>query len=506
MIDWILFTSISLLIIFYYIANAVAPFGTDTLAYHLVVPRDVIWNHGYIHNYFAYQAGMNLGWQMIGVYAYLLGGARAVTCLVPWSLLILLFLIGGLCNYSKQSSRVAMLTTLFVVVIIISRNDRSGNDLPLVTAEVATLILLSRRIFLSGNSKIFILGILAGFCCSIKINGYFLLPFCLLFYLYKSKLKNFYSIILHYGLPSLIIGFLWPAVTFYYTGSPLPQLMLALRTQGPPLPQIADNLLYDANFWSKTSAAETFNSQMLYIFVFIIVGLVALLVFNSLKKIRLLYHFLLFASIQTTFLCGYSVIYIFRPRYILLFYLTISLISAILLSYLADHGNKLIRYAVIVFFIMFTTTGICHSGAFRDLSYYLNDFLLPNEIRTSHVGTFTFINKNLPQNAVLAGPAIETFYSGRKYLQIQGISQEQIDLNQPPDTILKELMLRGVNYIHFTDAFDLPPWMYAKANAWLYNFNKIEQSPSLQLVFEEQDVFDDHVARETYSRVYMILY
>jgi hypothetical protein len=491
------------------LCSIVAPYCTDSLAYHLIIPRNILADHTFFYNYFSYQAGLSYGWHFWGIFANIVGGARGFNCLGAWAALGLLCLIFSVVShqYSVRHGAVAVLLSSLFLVLGISENDRTGIDVPLILLEGAALAVAAGTVHCNNKSRCFLVGLICGFAMATKLTaaGGVLVIVAVLFY-YLERANRLKGIMITTAV-IFVMGAFWPLLTYFYSGSPLPQLLLTMRTQGPPLPQLLETITHDTMMYKEFFHANLAKSTELKVVALSLLSGLLLLLITENKNVfknKLVVVLGIFAVGHWLFMGAASSLSLFHPRYNLASILVLGIVSAIgwteFLSRYKIVGRIVAVIILMVFVKLWTPVplayGVC--GHFRD-------FLEPIGPRTSHVGSFTWISKNLPANAIIAGPAIETYYAQRKYIQMQGISQEKIDLSQAPDAILAELKNIGVTYIHITNEYDLPPWSVDMAKKWLYNFDRISALAGVELVYKDPAPYYDRMSDQTVvEKVYRI--
>ena len=471
------------------LCSLVAPYCTDSLAYHLIVPRNILTDHTFHYNYFSYQAGLPYGWHFWGIYAYIVGGARGFNCLSAWAALGLLCLIFSVVShqYSVRHGAVAVLLSSLFLVLVISENDRTGIDVPLILLEGTALAIAAGTVHCNNKSRCFLVGLICGFAMATKLTavGGVLVIVAVLFY-NLERANRFKGIMITIAV-IFVMGAFWPVLTYFYSGSPLPQLLLTMRTQGPPLPQLLETITHDTMIYKQyffTNLAKSAELKVVALWLFS--GLLLLLIAENKNvfKNKLVVVLGIFAFGCWFLMGAVSSLSLFHPRYNLASILVLGIVSAIgwteFLSRYKIVGRVAAVIIVMVFVKLWTPVPLAY-GVYGHLS----DFLEPIGPRTSHVGSFTWISKNLPENAIIAGPAIETYYAQRKYIQMQGIAQEQIDLSQSPEALLAVLKKLGVTYIHITNEYDLPPWSVDMAAKWLQNFAQIPALAGVKLVYKD---------------------
>ncbi|HTV28822.1 MAG TPA: hypothetical protein VMF32_13635, partial [Xanthobacteraceae bacterium] len=65
------------------------------------------------------------------------------------------------------------------------------------------------------------------------------------------------------------------------------------------------------------------------------------------------------------------------------------------------------------------------------------------------------------------------------YIELLPLSQQEIDLSAPPETILAELRKRGVTHLHIVASSGFNVWMTAIIDRWLVNVRKIPELPGV---------------------------
>jgi hypothetical protein len=483
------------------LCSIVAPYCTDSLAYHLIIPRNILADHTFFYNYFSYQAGLSYGWHFWGIFANIVGGARGFNCLGAWAALGLLCLIFSVVShqYSVRHGAVAVLLSSLFLLLGISENDRTGIDVPLILLEGTALAVAAGTVHCNNKSRCFLVGLICGFAMATKLTaaGGVLVIVAVLFY-YLERANRLKGIMITAAV-IFVMGAFWPLLTYLYSGSPLPQLLLTMRTQGSPLPQLLETITHDTMIYKQyfyTNLAKSAELKVVALWLFS--GFLLLLiaenknVFNN----KLVVVLGIFAVGHWLFMGAVSSLSLFHPRYNLSSLIAIGIISAIgwaeFLKKKKIAGNIIAVIVVMIFFKLWSPVPLVY-GTYN----HLRDFFEPVGPRTSHVSSFKWISKNLPNNAIIAGPAIETYYAQRKYLQMQGISQEKIDLSQSPVALLAELKNIGVTHIHITNEYDLPQWSVVMAKKWLSNFDQISALAGIELVYKDPAPYYDHMSDQT---------
>ncbi len=489
-----------------FLCALVSPYCTDSLSYHLVIPRDILWNHGFVFNPFAYQSGMALGWHLFGVFAYVLGGPPGFNALTAWAFCGLLVGIYGVVKnrYAALHGMAAACLCAFLLHCVINENDRTGIDVPVAMLEWSGLFAATSLISGGGLPRAVIVGLMAGSTVAGKLTA---LPGALLIlavYLRGQRAGEKTRPLALAASLSLGLGVFWPLITFLHTGSPLPQMALSMRTQGPPLPQLGETLEHDIASYHEHHM-DGFLSLENALFAVLIAGGLLLLLRNPRDDGRLSLLLGSFALARWLMLGALSSIAWFHLRYNLVSVLCLGAAASVgWAEVLSRKGGFWKKGVALLIFIMLLYAS-APSLLFRNTHSHLRDLLSPPGARTSHVACFNWISSSLPKEAVIAGPAIETFHAQRRYIQMQGISQERIDLKMSPEEILANLTRLGVTHVHISNEYDLPPWSARKAGEWLKSFDGIASLPGVEPVYkDEQERWDPMSEQMVRDRVYRI--
>ena len=482
-----------------FLCSLIAPYGTDTLAYHLVIPQDILREHGFHFSFFSYQSGMSQGWHMYGLFAFILGGARGFTSLTAWAFGgVLLFISGAIRKrHSTMHAMIAAALGAFLIHLLIGENDRTGIDVPLALIEGVALFCSVG--FVSGKtlSRSILVGLCAGFAVASKLTAGAGVALILAILIWKVSPRERIKSLITAGTIALPFALFWPFIAFLNTGSPLPQLLMAMRVQGVPLPQLSETLVHDMIMYRNYHWEQALLSPDTKTAAMLILGGILFLILGGKfreKNIPLLLG--IYALLRWIILGATSTLALFHLRY--------NLVSLLCLGTLASLGwagvfyrkvfnPKKVVALLILLVALFTWSPMVF---YRNSLSHVRDFLSPPGARTSHITCFNWASTNLPGDAVIAGPAIETFYANRKYLQIQGISQEKVDLRKSPKEILSELKRLGVTHLHFSNEYDLPPWSVEMAGKWLISFNKIKFLPDVKLIYQDKNPYWDPLSHQ----------
>lgn len=483
------------------------PYCSDTLAYHLTIPQDILREHGIHYHYFFYQAGLSWGWQVFSLLAYAVGGARACTTLVAWSVLALALLFYGVVrqDFSRLTGLLFIAIAGFLWYWLVGENDRTGNDVPLLFFQCSALAVVMGRSVMDTRSRAILLGAFLGMALAIKITsmpGFFILT---AIFFQRLPAAERPMALVRSGLLLLPQALLWPLYDFWKSGSPLPQMLLALRMHGPALPQLQDTISYDGlvTNWQQWN----FCCPVIMIPVAMVgLGSIPVILFLREKRgVEWTVFLLAYAVLHWLILLVASPLCVFYARYNLISFVCIGLVGAIGWSALFESTGKALKKWGPLVFICFLLTLCAVANLKSNIKIHLKDFLCAPGARTSHVDCFNFVSTQLPQGAVLAGPALETYYTHRPYLQMQGISQEQIDLRQPPEALLAALKRRGVTYLHFSSEYDLQPMNVELAESWMTNYNRIANLPDVEPIYVDHcaryDYMSAHIVRDSLYRI-----
>ena len=501
-----------------FLACLVSPYMSDALSYHLVIPRNILIDSSYIYNPFAYQAGMVSSWHIFGLYAFALGGDRGYTCLEAWAfvgIIQFIFMIIRV-RYSRDMGLFVVCIATLILSSIVHINARSGTDIPMTLVEGLVLLIVSSWTRGKLLNRSIFLGVLIGFFVSIKLIA--IVPSFLagVFLLATLKRQDWFKYSMVIILSASIFGGISPAVNFLNTGSPFPPQSLIMSPPSFPLPQFGDTVTHDNKnyveyfaskqvfdqFWGSILGDEDLikNAKIFYI---ILLGFFPLVLwiknFRRDNFVRLLF---IYASLSF-FLLGFSPILRFIFRYHLSFFLIMGIIAGLGLWHMLwvmDFKKR--RSAILAIVALFLTMWFIPSLK-EGTRFYIQDFNRPVGARTAHIETFDWISENLPLKSVIAGTGIMTYHSNRKYLEMQAISQQEIDLSLPPRELLSRVKTHGATHIHLTTALDTPVWNDDLANKWLRNFRAISELPDVKLIYSNESVSNRFYGRSS-EEVYEI--
>ena len=496
----------------YVLLNCITnPTGPDLGIYHLVIPRDVLRDHGLWYNAFSHAAGLQFGWHHYGIPAYLVGGERGYLCLSFFAYLGLLWVTCAIVrDVLGDASHPWAAAACFVVSFVLcgmSGASISNNDVPLLFIEVVAVLLAVHPTLVGDRARPWPLGLVMGFLLSVKVTA---LPSAVLLgllFLWRTRPPRIHAVLRLLAVVLPLAG-VWPAVAFFATGSPLPFFMLALRTQGPPPPSVTESfaqMLRYFGVWYAENFRRFFTGPMSG-YGILLAGVAIGLVRREFRTSKLVLGLLAFG------LARYGLfnlasgkldpVVLFHDRYHMLSYLCLALAgfagwvlafgpvlrrarpalapSLLLLGAAAIEIHQL-RHGYRLYFPTppdYRSTAVKIPSLLDQLVTLKDDFR--REPGTQYGPTLYWMAKNLPSDAVVAGTAISPYGAGRRYLQILPVSQDQIDLTLPPETILARLRALGVTHLHLTLYTGLPQWCVPEMWKWLQTTGQIPGLPGVR--------------------------
>lgn len=485
--------------------------GPDLGIYHLAVLRDTLHQHGFKYNHFFFGAGLQYGWHMLGLPAYLLGGERGYTCLSFWAFVGVLKLVYGVISrHSNQdNSTGSELATLSVALVIcgIAGNTISGNDLAWVFIEFVLLQLVFSIDRKSSLSYAVVFGLLSGFMLAIKLTTLAGAAIIAVIYCWRTRFR--FDLLCAGGGIAFLMGSIWPTITFYHSGSFLPQFMMQARWRGAPPAHMLDTvpqMTYWYGVWYQINVGRCFSGPMSGLSV-LLTGLAAAIIGLATAQRDVLLRFLVPYAVGRwallSVLSGGRLDAIYHDRY--------HMISVAFLAAAGSHAWMMILQKYMSFkYVSPTSLATIAATMFVTInwlagyeSYYPDpsrkppirisivpkvsevatiaaDMMAPQSRSTGPM--FHWINNALPANAVVAGTAINPYFAGRKYLQLLPVSQGEIDLSLEPNAILGELQKAGATHLHLQRASGLPPFMIEICWKWLNSVGRIPRLPGVQLL------------------------
>jgi 4-amino-4-deoxy-L-arabinose transferase-like glycosyltransferase len=225
-INIILFITIILNILYYFLNNALLPpTAWDEIAYHLAVPELYLKNHRIYYIPFIFQSNWPLLTQMLFMQGLLLGSdifSHLITFFMGiWSIYGIVLLEKNIFHENKIWA-----ASLFASIPIIYHLVGSGLiDIALVFWSVSTFLAFFK--YLDDNRKVwlFLTGIFSGFTASVKITG-IIIPISIVLILLilesknKKKVSIFFNNILAISIPTIIIASPWYIRSYLYTNNP----------------------------------------------------------------------------------------------------------------------------------------------------------------------------------------------------------------------------------------------------------------------------------------------
>ncbi len=478
-----LFAVLTPFLIYAFLMTGVNPIGGDLANYHLVIPRGVLWDNAFVFNQFSHEAGFSYGWHMFGVGTFLFGAERGYVLLSFWTFLLTCWLVFEVFGerYGDRLGLVAAFVTGFVICGL-SRESIANDDGPLLLVEaVALFMLFSTR---------YAWGWLIGFALSIKFTAVGTpVALAVIRFARERSIKT----IAVAALCALPIGAVWPLVNIFNTGSPLPQVMR------PVLPQFAETMAFltqGYGAWMRLSWFGQFSHGMIGLGLLLLVIPFGLLS-RKFREDRLVHVLAAFAIVRFA-----SVIAISRrsdvfwhDRYHLISFLALALIGLLAVRALFPKLSPAIVVcacgaATLVQFVSPVVQGIPTGANNKGVEYIRLPSMVsrmfdqlqtfqetPGASRFSVA--FDWIAKELPSDAVIATTVVDPFYLRHHYIELLPLSQQQIDLSAPSETILAELRERGVTHLHLVGQSGFNVWMMEIISRWLINVRKIPDLPGV---------------------------
>lgn len=465
-----------------------APVDTDTLAYHLTVLQDVLRDHATHFNYFAYQGGFSLGWHFYSLFAFVVGGARGVAVLVAWFVVgvyYVVFVIVG----RRMSPRVgvgAACVSAVLIALVQGLNNHTSNDVPLAFIELCGLLVALGQ---AGSAPVVVraalTGLLFGYAVGIKINSIGAAAFGFAALAWSIPSRRRVTVVLVAALCAAPLAGVWPLRALLAVGVPFPHpgvLGGATHMKPQQLEVSSLQMALDVEMFRQWAVATlTSLSPALAI---IAVGLALLVAY---RRVALFQDILAFGGFRWLIVTAATFgSYALHPWYNLTSTLSLGMVAAAGWAYGLRAPTWDYRKALAYVGIVLVLTSFSWKALRAETKALFFDALfLPSEARGSHADVFRWVSEHLPSDARLAGEAIETFYSHRRYLQIQPAAQGQIDLSGSPAAILAELRTRGVTHLHMSRHLDIPAdneWLVRK---WLASFEAIPHVFDLQPVYEK---------------------
>jgi len=492
----------------------VNPLGGDLANYHLVVPRGVLWTHGFEYNEFTHEAGIPYGWNFFGIPAFLLGGDRGYVFLSFWMFFLLLVLaFQSLRIWSGGLFGAVGVTAVGFMVCGLAREYLANNDIPSVFVEAIILILSIVRIPMPLISQALLFGVTAGLGVMIKLT---LLPgiliLFLVFWLRICKTNLFPAVIA--GSIFMVLGGFWPLVTFMHTGSPLPLVSLSMRFQGVPLPQLMDSMaILNQNFgtWYSMNYSRFFTAGMEG-YALLLMGLPLALLFRQVCRAdRIIWVLVGFglARWSLMFAMTQRMDIFWHDRYHLISYLALGIAGVrgwqLLVFPLIEKRANLfypVLFGVVLLLIFWQFNGrflmrspdpaipvgftsYLAPSMFQRMLANLDTFTLPPGAGRWG-GFYDWMAKYLPQDSLVATTVIDPYHIQRTTIQILPVSQEKIDLAQSPEVILKNFKKLGVTHLHLTQFSGLNGWMNPTIDKWLRSVRLIPRLPGVKLLMQTQ--------------------
>jgi len=89
----------------------------------------------------------------------------------------------------------------------------------------------------------------------------------------------------------------------------------------------------------------------------------------------------------------------------------------------------------------------------------------------------------LPRDAVVATTVIDPYLLDRRFLQMLPVSENLIDLSEPPEQLLVDLRHHGATHLYLTEFSGLNPWMTTVIDRSLRSLRAIPQLPGVHRLF-----------------------
>lgn len=490
--------------------------GADLTIYHLVVPRDVLRNGGYIHNDFFFASGIPFGWHHFGLAGYLLAGTKGYLALALCAFLATLtvtFLSVTRFFPGSRESGVADCAVIIVCLVTVGmlQGSVSGTDVPALFFNSILIMYLFGRMDEDVTKRAFALGMVSGFSIAIKLTTAPISLIVLGLLLLGSKRRRSHTI-LAFGGGVILCASIWPAVKLWATGSPLPVFMPSLYFWGHPSEQLLRALntiwsMYDD--WYEINFARFFTHNMAALPFFIVFAIFGLMIPDAPTR-RKIQAIMAVAVANTLGIVLFSRRWdiVFHDRYHLFSYCLVAVAGLLALHWCIRAGQErlgtgsqtsgLIPYVVVALVL----TNLFGLNILRDrrsdgsitvtelapISWQFKRGLVnfKKELNDYHDPVSRFVAEKTPRDSVVATTTVSVYMLDRRFLQLLPIAQNVIDLSKPPDRILAELRARGVNYLHLPAFTSLNPWANEAMEPYIVNLRLIAKLPSVKKVAEAQ--------------------
>jgi hypothetical protein len=504
------------------------PLGGDLGNYHLIVPRDVLWNHSFVFNRFSHDAGIPYGWHLYGLPAFLIGGDRGYVALslVAFALLLrFVWIVGRMWRDDVFGAAAAAITAFTLCGL--ARSNVANNDVPTILVEATALLLAVYRLPIPPASQAGLFGLLCGFGLAMKLQlaaSAMILPVLFIARIARGDWRLI-ATAAAVGLPLAVI---WPTVTFANTGSPLPQVMMALRTEGPPPAHMREAMaVLEAGFgqWYQHNV-ERFFLHGMEGFTLLLAGAPAALLLRATGPVARLPHLLVAFALGRWLLLAASTQradIVWHDRYHLISFVALGIAGlcswdrlirperaglwppgatpVVLVVSIAVAWQCIARYD------MRTPDPLRPSGERYERRGSLLDEMRA-KVRTfqeppgagPNGGLYDWMAEHLPRDAKVATTVIDPYHIQRQAIQLLPVSQDEIDLSQPPDALLLALRELGVTHLHLTQFSGLNPWMNPEIDRWLAGVRRIPMLPCVELL-QRSDARSDKGEQAVYRLV-----
>ncbi len=503
------------------LALALAPVrGGDVAIYHLVVARSVVWNHALVFNPFSHDAGIYYGWQLFSLPTYILAGDRGYLLCSVGAFLLLLQGVHRTVHdrFDASAGRVAALVVALAICGM-SRESAVNNDVPLVLLEFSLLALA-----LAGPTTLrtaWIVGGLSGFVVAVKLIAVVtpLLAGGAFLWRAGTRWSIAAGVMAIAGIVSLAP---WPLFGYFASGSPLPHFLLAWPPDSGYLPQYRETITFmmeHFGLWYLANAGRFFTRGME--FVPVLLAGVALIPLNrATRSDRLCVALVCYGIGRMLLLVAvnrFDLVVLFHDRYHLGSWLALCLAGTCAWMRLSQNpprswARPVMRYgapvvillAVLGMLMQRPMSAIVRTkGATplltKDRALWtvvrdnLRDSVLAQAWSTPNEAGFDFSARFLPADAVVATTAIDPYLLRRPFLQMLPVSENLVDLSQPPEALLRALKAHGATHLHLVEFSGLNGWMMPVVEHWIAGLRGIPGLPGVRRLIQ----FDTRISHGT---------
>jgi hypothetical protein len=485
--------------------------GGDIAIYHLVVTRAVLWNHALVFNPFSHDAGIYYGWQLFSLPPYILAGDRGylLCSAAAFGLLLQGVYRTVRDRFDRSAGRIAALVAALAICGM-SRESAVNNDVPLVLLEFSLLALA-----LAGPTTLRtagVIGALAGFVVAVKLIAVVtpLLAGGAFLWRARTRWVGAGSVMLLAGSASLAP---WPLFGYVSSGSPLPHFLLAWPPDSGYLPQYRETITFmmeHFGLWYRANAGRFFTRGMEFVPV-LLAGLAWLPFRRAARSDRLCLALLGYGVGRMLLLVAinrFDFVVLFHDRYHLASWLAICLAGVLAwmhvfrdsprwrASPMVRHGAPVVILVAVLGTLMQRPIS-AHVYAKEVAPVLRKDRALWTIVRDnlreavqaqrggspSEAG-FDFSARRLPADAVVATTAIDPYLLGRPFLQMLPVSENLVDLSQPPEVLLRALKEHGATHLHLTEFSGLNGWMMPLVERWTEGLRAIPALPGVRRLIQ----------------------